>query len=195
MNYLTLTHLRTLISDMIANGVDKHKFSFTYAKVQFDVIVAIVNDGYELLVGIRSGNGYAMIIKVNKRFVAEFTNDHYSTLRAALKLTYRGDGFSSAMFLDLLSSKIPERYSGEKCTYKDMIPFAKLRNVEEYEKVYFKGWNDHIKDGRQARNFDKTKFFFGDIVAGYCEKHNISSMWTDKPNEENLYCDPWDICS
>ena len=195
MNHLTLTHLRTLIPDMIANGVDKHKFSFMYAKVQFDVIVAIVNDGYELLVGIRSGNGYAMIIKVDKRFVAEFTNDHYGTLLDALNITYRGSGFSSAMFLDLLSSKIPERYSGKKCTYKDMIPFAKLRNVEECEKVYFKGWNDHIKDGRQARNFDKTKFFFGDIVAGYCRKHNISSMWTDKPNEENLYCDPWDICS
>lgn len=53
------------------------------------------------------------------------------------------------------------------------------------DKIYFCGWNDHQKDGRQARNFDKTEYFLGKKVAEYCRENNISSLWSDIPRDEN----------
>ncbi len=189
---LRLNNLEYLADDMLKHDVDKTKFAFTYAKIDVDVIVAIMSSGYELLISVRAKKPEAFVIYVDKWFVAELVSDDYFRLCAALNLNYKNDGFSSSVFLKLLSLKIPKQYSGEKCIYKDLVPFVSLRNVEESDKVYFKGWNDHIKDGRKARNFDKTEFFFGKIVADYCRKHNISSMWTDRPNEEDVYRNPWD---
>ena len=189
---LRLNNLEYLADDILKHNVDKTKFSFTYAKIDVDVIVAVMSSGYELLISLRTKKLEAFVIYVDKNFVAELVSDDYFRLCAAFDLNYKNNGFSSNVFLKLLSSKIPKQYLGKKCTYKDLIPFVSLRNVEESDKVYFKGWNDHIKDDRQARNFDKTEFFFGKIVADYCKKHNISSMWTDQPNEEDAYRNPWD---
>ena len=59
------------------------------------------------------------------------------------------------------------------------------------EKIYFKGWNDHIKDHNKARNFEKTEFYFGKEIADYCRKNNISSLWTHIASEKKLYYNPW----
>ena len=53
MSKLTFTTLKNLVNQMKENNVDKDKFSFVY-KVKFDVIVAIVHEGYELLVGLHT---------------------------------------------------------------------------------------------------------------------------------------------
>lgn len=188
---LRLYNLEYLVDDMLRHNVDKTKFNFSYAKTDVDVIVAIMSAGYELLIGLRSKKQEAFVIYVDKNFVAELTSNDYFRLCAAFNLNYDNDKFSSNVFLNLLSLKIPKQYSGQQCTYKDLIPFVKTRIVEESDKLYFKGWNDHIKDSRKARNFDKTEFFFGKIVADYCRKHNISSIWTDKTSEEYTYKNPW----
>lgn len=188
---LRLSNLEYLVNDMLRHNVDKTKFAFSYAKTDIDVIVAIMSAGYELLLGLRTKKPEAFIIYVDSNFVAELTSNDYFRLCAAFNLNYDNDKFSSNVFLNLLSLNIPKQYSGQQCMYKDLIPFVKARTVEESDKVYFKGWNDHIKDGRKARNFDKTEFFFGKTVADYCRQHNISSIWTDKISEEYTYSNPW----
>lgn len=189
MSYLTFSKLKSLITDMKENHVDKDRFSFVY-KVRFDVIVAIVSDGYELLIGLHSINK-GLLIKVSPNYVAELKEDDYFNLRDWLNLSYKNDGFTSNVFLSLLSSKIPEKYSGYKYSYEDMIPYLKCKPVDESEKKYFKGWNDHIKDHKEAHNFDKTEFYFGKKIADYCRQNNISSIWTNKANEKNMYYNPW----
>lgn len=189
---MRMRNLEYLVNDMLRHDVDKTKFGFSYAKTDVDVIVAIMSVGYELLLGLQSQKPEALVVYVDNNFVAELTSNDYFRLCAAFNLNYDNDRFSSNVFLNLLSLNIPKQYSGKQCTYKDLIPFVKTRVVEESDKVYFKGWNDHIRDGRKARNFDKTEFFFGKKVADYCRKHNISSIWTDKISEEDLYNDPWD---
>ena len=47
MSKLKLLKLKSLTEDIKYNHVDKDKFSFDY-KVRFDVVVSIVNDGFEL---------------------------------------------------------------------------------------------------------------------------------------------------
>ena len=97
MSKLTFTTLKNLVNQMKENNVDKDKFSFVY-KVKFDVIVAIVHEGYELLVGLHTVN-YGFVVKVNQNFVAELKEDDYYNLCKYLNLSFRNDGFTSNVFL------------------------------------------------------------------------------------------------
>lgn len=188
--YLTLEPLKTLVVDMRAKSVEKEHFSFVYARMTFDCIFAFCANEYELLIGIHSEN-FGLIIPVNERFVAALSAANYYALRDVLKLTAKGDGFTSNIFLKLLSSKIPCCSSGVHIASEEMIKYVKCRHVDEADKIYFKGWNDHTKDGRVARNFDKTEFYFGKTVADYCRVHNISSLWTDIISEKESCHMPW----
>lgn len=190
MSKLTLPSLKSLTKDMEYNNVDKDKFSFNY-KIRFDVIVSIVDDGFELLIGLHTINK-GLLIKVSPDYVAEFNDEDYYNLCHWLNLSYKNEGFTSNMFLKLLSSKIPEKYSGYKYSYEDMIPYLKCKSIDEAEKKYFKGWNDHIKDHNKAHNFEKTEFYFGKKIADYCRENNISSLWTHINNEKILYHNPWE---
>lgn len=118
---LTFSNLKFLIDDMKKHNVDKDHFSFTF-KYKFDVIASISTNGYELLIGIHSIN-YGFLIKINHNFIAELKDTDYFCLCEHLDLTYRNNGFTSNVFLKLLSSKIPTSYSGYKHCYKYMIPF------------------------------------------------------------------------
>ena len=189
MSKLKLLKLKSLTEDIKYNHVDKDKFSFNY-KVRFDVVVSIVNDGFELLIGLHSINK-GLLIKVSSDYVAELRADDYFNLCHWLNLSYKNGGFTSNMFLNLLSSKMPDKYSGYKFSYEDMVPYLKCKPVDEAEKIYFKGWNDHIKDHNKARNFEKTEFYFGKEIADYCRKNNISSLWTHIASEKKLYYNPW----
>lgn len=187
-SFLTFPNLQSLIYDMDQNHVEKDQFSFTY-KLTFDVIVAIVENGYELLISLRETN-FGFVVPVNERFIASIKPKDYFKLCDHLNLTSSKDHFTSNVFLRLLSSKIPCKYSGRIITYRDMIPYCKCKQVEESEKIYFKGWNLHIADKRQAQNFSKTEFYFGKEVADYCRKNNISSIWTDDPKYQKEYYRP-----
>lgn len=189
MSKLTFITLKSLIDDMKQHNVDKDRFTFTY-KIKFDVIISIVEKGYELLIGLHSAN-LGFVIYVNEKFVAELKDKDYLKLCKCLNLTYKNDKFTSNLFLKLLSSKIPESYTGYKHTYKEMIPFVKCKPIEESKKIYFKGWNDHMKDKNKAHNFEKTEFYFGKEVADYCRKNNISSIWSQFPTDENIFYNPW----
>lgn len=170
---------------------DKEHFNFTYNRKCFDCILSISHVGYELLVAIHSIN-IGILIKINNRFVAELTDEQYYKLCDALDLSYSKGGFSSHVFLTLLSSHIPTHYSGFTYTYEQMRSYLICRHVDEAEKIYFKGWNDHVKDKRSARNFSKTEFYFGKEVADYCRCNNISSLWTDVECDEVRLTKPWD---
>ena len=68
-----------------------------------------------------------------------------------------------------------------------------IKNLKnEADKIYFRGWNDHLIDHRTARNFDKTEYYFGKRVADYCRVNNISSLWTDIPRDALNVTNPWE---
>lgn len=194
MSKLTFPHLDTLVPDMLNKGIYKEHFAFNYSRQTLDCIFSFSNNRYELLVGIHELN-YGFVVTIYQSgggsYIAEITDDTYKEFCRVLNLSYRGDGFTSNTLLNLLSSHIPPISNGIRITYETMRQYTKCRKVEESEKIYFKGWNDHVKDGNTAHNFDKTEFYFGTEVADYCRKNNISSLWTHINREQELYRNPW----
>ena len=64
------------------------------------------------------------------------------------------------------------------------------RNAAESDKIYFKGWRSHETDGRHVQNLEKTRRWLGDEAYEYCKKYNISSCWSEHPNERKQYYAP-----
>ncbi|WP_051671794.1 DUF6037 family protein [Oribacterium sp. P6A1] len=194
MSKLKLPNLVDLVEDMSKNEIEKEHFMFEYAKQTIDCKFCIKPDGGELLIGVHRLNfGLALDVYINRseEYIAELTDKDYIRFCKALNLTYHGDGFTSNTLLELISRHIPKSSACVKIEYCVMREYTKCRHVDEAEKIYFKGWNDHVKDGKEARNYDKTEFYFGNRVANYCREHNISSIWTDIPLDEKAYANPW----
>ena len=145
---------------------------------------------YEILVAIHSKN-WGCVLRMDSNLFVEIPDDVYFSLRDLLKLNWKKDHFSSAVFLRLLSENAPKKSSYKGVDYKELRKYLPYRYVDEKDKIYFCGWNDHIKDKRKAHNFDKTEFYFGKTVADYCRKHNISSLWSDIPRDEQKLAMPW----
>lgn len=179
-----------LIDDMKLNNIDKEHYFFDYNGFRFDVILSITYHGYEILVAVHTHN-WGCVLNMNKNYNIEIPNEVYFSLCKLLNLNWSKNHFSSAAFLQLLSKNSPKK---SKCTGVDYLTlrnYLPYRQVDEAAKIYFCGWNDHKKDKRKAKNFDKTEFFFGKSVADYCRKNNISSLWSDIPRNEIEIIKPW----
>ena len=180
---------RALVKDMNLHNIEKEHFSFQYAKLIFDVIFSITSTGYDMLIGIKSKN-FAFCLELDEDFNTTFESTIYYSLRAILKLNSFEEPLTSFKFLLLLSKYAPKKSKCTIVTASELQFFARSKGIEESEKIYFKGWNAHLSDKRQAKNFDKTEFYFGKEIADYCRANNISSIWTSNANEEKEYTSP-----
>lgn len=180
-----------LLKDMQANKIDKEHYSFNYNGYEFDVIVSFALLGYEILVAIHSFN-WGCVLQMDNNLNIEMNNNDYFSLCKILGLNWQNDHFNSSKFLYLLSEKAPPCSNLQGVQYNELRKYLPYRSVDEADKIYFCGWNDHRRDGRNARNFDKTEFYFGIQIANYCRSHNISSLWSSIPRDEKTANKPWD---
>lgn len=181
--------LKPLIADMQRNDIFIEHYSFTYNGHIFDVVISVKSNGYEILIGVHKSH-WGCVLSMDKTLEVNMPDKIYYSLRDILDLKYSDRHFNSFEFLLLLSKSAPKKSACTKVDLSVLRSFTKYRPVDENDKIYFIGWNTHIKDKRQARNFDKTEFFFGKDVADYCRAHNISSLWTSDPAEEKPYSNP-----
>lgn len=172
------------------NNVEKEHYQFTYNGFKFDVILSIVNSGYEILVAIHTHN-WGCVLKMSNNFIIEVPDDVYFSLCKVLHLNWNINHFNSVAFLRLLSENSPRKSNCQGVDYKELRKYLLYRHVDEKDKIYFCGWNDHTKDKRKAHNFDKTEFYFGKSVANYCRENNISSLWSDIAKNEQRLKMPW----
>lgn len=186
---IKLYSLRPLIKDMNSKSIDKEHYQFIYNNYTFDVIVSINSTNIEILVGIHQEN-WGCVIETDSSLYAKMSNEDFYSLLAILRLQPGKNKFTSFKFLALLSKNAPTNSRCERVSIKQLRSFIKFRKVDEANKVYFVGWNAHLTDGRNARNFDKTEYFFGKQIANYCRKYNISSIWTDIESNANEYHSP-----
>lgn len=182
---------KPLIIDMKANNIEKEHYFFNYNGFKFDVILSMANIGYEILIAIHTHN-WGCVLKMSNDYVIEVPDDIYFSLCNILHLNWNQNHFNSAAFLQLLSKNSPKHSNRQGVSYKELRNYLSYRHVDEEEKIYFCGWNDHIKDKRTAHNFDKTEFYLGKKVADYCRKNNISSLWSNIPRDERKVTNPWD---
>lgn len=184
-------HFRQLYLDMMNNGKSQEKFRFVINRVEFESIFLIDRNPFELLVGVRA-HQFAFTLEIRKGFVTTLPDDVYYKICEILQLSYSEDHFSSFKFLSEIDRAIPLCCSPNRVQPHEVAYYK--RNVPECEKIYFYGWNDHLKDKRDAQNFEKTRLLLGDKVADFCRENNISSMWTDRPSDAVTYYDPPNFC-
>lgn len=176
MNYVSLFQLRQLTSSMRKAGKDIEQFNAKYANLTFDVIYDISHSPFELLIGAPYTN-WGCILKIEQGFRTKMSDEDFYTLCNLLNLKPSKETLTSFKFLLNIACQAPKKCTNEIVDSIHLIPFRKnkIKNTEEPNKIYFIGWNNHLKDKRQAHNFEKTELFFGKKVADYCKKHNISS--------------------
>lgn len=181
-----LNELHLLCSSMFKNNIAIEQFYVIYNNIKFDVIFDIGSKPFELLIGAISYN-WACTLKLSVGYFAEMTDSDFFALCNILNLKPSKESLTSFKFLKFIASKAPKE---SRCTLVEpshLIPFRKksLKASDESDKIYFVGWNNHIKDKRIARNFYKTEKLLGKTVADYCREHNISSMWSANPRDAN----------
>ena len=181
----------SLIKDMKKNEIDKEHYFFNYNNFRFDTILSIVSTGYEILVAIHTHN-WGCVLTMDDDFNIEVQDNDYYSLCSLLNLNWNADHFSSATFLRLLSQNAPLHSNMRGVDYRELQNYLPYRHVDDEDKIYFCGWNDHKADKRKAHNFDKTEFYLGKKVADYCRANNISSLWSDIPRDERRLTNPWD---
>ncbi len=186
---MKLTEIAPLLKDMGLKKVKQDKFAFTYNHVKFDVIILIDREPFEVLFGVVDEN-YFFALKLFKGYELENLSDEvFYKLCDILKLKPSKEGFNSPKFLKYFAKHIPQKYSGKKIEPEE-IAIHKKAFINESNKIYFKGWLTHIRDGRNVRNLEKTKALLGDEAYEYCKEHNISSCWSDKREDKKTYYPP-----
>lgn len=185
--YFRLNKIKSLYYSMKQNKKESEKYTFTIKTTDFDVIFLINRTPYELLVGV-CGTQFAFVLPVEKGFVTTLPDCIYYRLCEIIQLNYSENHFSSFKFLAELDRAAPFKCTKRKVRPDEIARFK--RDVPENEKIYFYGWNDHVKDGRKVRNIKKTREWLGDSVADFCEANNISSMWTDVERKRIDYSYP-----
>ena len=185
--------LSLLYKDMRRNGVEREHYLFSYSNVTFDIIFQIDTTPFKLLIGAHSHN-WACILDVKPGFEISMKDRNFFDLCNVLNIKPGKGVFTSHLFLKQLIKHAPSKASISIVSPTVMHRFYSITNsTDDALKTSFRGWNDHSKDGRIARNFIKTEFYFGKKVADYCRANNISSIWTypsDKPSKAPTY--PWE---
>lgn len=188
---MKLYEIKPLLQDMAHNKVKIDKFKFLYNQVEFEVIVLIEREPFELLFGV-IGHNYSFVLKLLKGYELENLPDEvFFKLCDILKLKPSKEGLTSFKFLRYVAERIPNHYSGRRPQPHEVAKYKK-KDIPEAEKIYFCGWQFYTSENRHARNFEKTREWLGEEAYLFCKEHDISSCWTDKIGKRKNYYTPQD---
>ncbi len=184
--------LAPLYRSMKATGKHQEQFEFSISNLTFEVIFLIDRTPFELLVGVE-GTQIAFVLSVGKGFmVSSIPDKPFNELKRLLILSPGENTFTSWTFLSRLAISTPQECTDRIIQPHDIAKYKEnqLRRVADGDKIYFVGWNNHLADGRKARNIEKTRLLCGDAVADFCRENNISSMWSDHVQDANPFRSP-----
>lgn len=187
---MKLLEIKPLLSDMGKNNAKMDKFRFTYNKVEFEVIIFIDRNPFELLFGILDEN-FSFILELKKGYqLSNLSNQDFFRLCDILNLKPGKETFTSFKFLKYFAKRLPTQYSKNNIEPHE-IAWYKSKYVPESHKIYFLGWRTYgPESSHSAKNFKKTREFLGEETYEFCKKNNISSRWTDEPKEREDYYTP-----
>lgn len=189
------------IRDMERNSADRDHFYTIYATIRFDILICLDTKPYEILIG-ASGLNWACTLIISEDFEMQMNDDDFYDLRNLLNPYLRHEGnqkFGSYLFLRFICQHAPTKY-----TKKMVSPSAvrtcspkRANDINERDRTVFYRWMPQSDTGRNAKNFEKTEYYFGKRVADYCREHNISSQWITEEQAINMNIrtilkTPWD---
>lgn len=186
---IKLYEIKPLLQDMARNKAKIDKFKFAYNKVEFEVVVLVERQPFELMFGV-VGYNFSFILKLKKGYEIENLSDEvFYRLKDILKLKPSKEGFNSYKFLRYFAQKIPQKYSDKKIQPHEIAKYKKTI-IPESEKIYFKGWKLYNNSNKHAKNFEKTRILLGDDAYIFCKNNDVSSCWTDNPQKRIDYYTP-----
>lgn len=193
---MKLNGLKNLYGQMKKLELERIKFDFSYAKVDFDVIFMIDVRPFVLMFGVKRENIY-FEVEVHQGFsIIPFIDELVFPKLLAL-FCFEGNGnevFKAFHFFEAFNKSIPGAISCDSVVYPSLMAQYK-KDVEESEKIYFCGWIDHDLNMKlnpnynrfvQDANLVKTRKWLGEKAYLRCRKGNISSRWTDNKDKEIL---------
>lgn len=162
-----------------ANRMDIDEFTFAFNHVEFSCIFDIGRNPYELLIGAKKYN-WACVLTVRYGYRTSMSDRDFYDLCNILNMNPGKNSLTSSSFLKYLDSVFPDTCSGNIVAPSKLMRFrpTKSSSSDSADRTVFVGWNDHKRDGKIARNFDKTECYFVKRVADFCRANNISSIWT-----------------
>jgi hypothetical protein len=185
---LKMTFLEQLYRKMKDENRKQCLLKYHFRNVDFSVLFDIGLTPFNLLFGVIIKN-FTFSFSVERGFYIKDwrirPESKYKQLAEILQLKPDpANPFSPLKFLEEFNrlAKMPDKV--RQLTYSDRIPFCSA--VEESKKISFKGWQHHENDGRNVRpkNLEKTRMLLGETDYQRCEQRNISTCWTDNPDEE-----------
>lgn len=187
---MKLVEIKPLLSDMGKNQATIDQFTFTFNKVEFEVLVFTDRVPFQLLFGVLDKN-FSFILELKAGYqLSSLSDQEFYTLCRILNLKPGKGSFTSSEFLQFFASRIPTHFSGKRVQPHEVAKY-KAKDVPESEKIYFCGWKTYGPDSpHSAKNFEKTKEFLGESVYRFCKENNISSRWTAEPSKRKDYSSP-----
>ena len=159
----------------------RQQFEFTYNKRNVKVLFLIDIEPYIICFSAKLRQLY-FEVSLTKGFTLDTFLDKatYYRLREMFEINDTKTGlFKTADFFKAFNTRIPQSINDTSKVRPDDL-WYKRKDVEESDKIFF--WrfrlnasNEHVS----CQNLKKTEILLGKDARNMCEKHNISTQWTD----------------
>ncbi len=193
---MKLTGIVDIYRDMKNQSLNRCQFEFTYAKLDFDVILKIDCNPFILMFGVKINNEYFEIpLKKGFEIDPSFDSQTYNMLVKLFDFSGKSfEPFKPIHFFKALNESIPKKMKPIN-KYRPIVVARYKRVVDEADKIYFKGWINHeelktrnpeYSKNVTPENLEKTRTLLSEKAYIRCKEDNISSKWTDIPSKEKL---------
>ncbi|HEO8421574.1 MULTISPECIES: DUF6037 family protein [Bacillaceae] len=183
---MKLTGLKDLYKSMKQQNIDRYQFDFTYYNVKFDVLYFIDEVPNKLGFGIKTHNYYFETEVKAGFYIREFIEE-ISTFYKIMKFKSNKESpFKPSYFFEVFNKQIPNQALRTNVPRPSTIATYR-KDVDEADKIYFKGWINHKIKKVSPENLDKTKKLLSYKAYVMCKNKNISSSWSPNPTDEKQY--------
>lgn len=165
-------------------GIDRAKFRIQHNHLIFEGVFLTDCTPWQLGLACLTHN-FALPFEVLKGYEASTyihdTQALNSLMAALVTGAASGRRFSTSNFLREIDMHLPAHVTArDRAMPADTVRFRS--DVEEANKIFLCGWTAHPRDGKRHvtdRNLAKTRNLINQTTADWCERHNVSSCWTD----------------
>lgn len=184
----TLDNLKKLYQNMIITGKIATSFNVTTNGREFTILFVADSEEKTVYLSTTGADWFTIIISIPDSFVMEqlyIENDKYLKLVKYLGLKYDPlNHFKPLHFFVSLDSQFPV----EAIREPKIEDRARIINnaYDQNDGIYFKGWIDWKNKKTSKANHQKTIAIIGKNAADKLYESNISSSWTNDPQQQDL---------
>lgn len=169
---MKLVNLEILHNEMMSQQFPVATFNFSYKNTEFSCIFDTTTEPYSIIF-FKNISGTKLSINVYKGYIVDdFIGDkkQFWDFWNYFNLEKKNGTFSLSDFYSYLNSQIPNFF--DRREHHNRATIAIVKDVEEMDKIYFKGFINWEKvraesgnetKGRTRRNLEKTKLLYPEI--------------------------------